>query len=68
MARKLRVEYPSALYHVICRGNQRQVIFRSDPDKNYYLQRLETYRQRYGFILYAYALMTNHVHLLVFEL
>jgi len=28
MARKPRVEYSGAFYHVICRGNQRQVIFR----------------------------------------
>jgi hypothetical protein len=30
MARKPRVEFAGAFYHVICRGNQRQVIFRSD--------------------------------------
>ena len=65
MARKPRVEYSGAFYNVICRGNQRQVIFRSDPDRKYYLQRLETYRKRYGFTLYAYVLMSNHVHLLI---
>jgi putative transposase len=65
MARKPRVEYPGAFYHVICRGNHRQVIFRADPDRKYYLQRLENYRQRYGFTLYAYVLMSNHVHLLI---
>jgi len=30
MARNPRVEFARAFYHVICRGNQRQVIFRSD--------------------------------------
>jgi REP element-mobilizing transposase RayT len=65
MARKPRVEYPGALYHVICRGNQRQVIFRSDADRKFYLERLEKYRQRYGFSVYAYVLMSNHVHLLI---
>jgi REP element-mobilizing transposase RayT len=65
MARKPRVEYPGAFYHVICRGNQRQVIFRSDADRKYYLERLEKYRQRYGFSVYAYVLMSNHVHLLI---
>jgi REP-associated tyrosine transposase len=40
MARKPRVEFAGALYHVICRGNQRQVAFRSDADRDYYLDRL----------------------------
>jgi REP element-mobilizing transposase RayT len=65
MARKPRVEFPGAFYHVICRGNQRQVIFRSDADRRYYLERLEEYRRRYGFNVYAYILMSNHVHLLI---
>jgi REP element-mobilizing transposase RayT len=59
------VEYAGAFYHVICRGNQRQVIFRSDADRKYYLERIEEYRQRYGFNVYAYVLMSNHVHLLI---
>jgi putative transposase len=65
MARKPRVEFLGAFYHVICRGNQRQAIFRTDSDRKYYLARLEQYRQRYGFKIYAYVLMTNHVHLLI---
>jgi putative transposase len=65
MARKPRVEYRRALYHVIVRGNQRQVIFRSEIDRKYYLNRLEEYRQRYGFKVYAYVLMSNHVHMLL---
>ncbi len=65
MARKPRIEYPDAFYHVICRGNQRQVIFRSDGDRKYYLERLEQYRERYGFKVYAYVLMSNHIHLLL---
>jgi len=32
-----RLEYAGPFYHVICRGNQRQVIFRSDADRKYYL-------------------------------
>ena len=55
MARKPRVEFARAFYHVICRGNQRHVIFRSDADREYYLERLEQYRQRYSFKVYAYG-------------
>ena len=65
MARKPRVEFAGAFYHVICRGNQRQRIFHSDADRRYYLDRLEHYRERYGFTVYAYVLMANHVHLLI---
>ncbi|HEY7555394.1 MAG TPA: transposase [Candidatus Binatia bacterium] len=65
MARKPRVEYAGAFYHVICRGNQSQVIFGSNADRKYYLERLEEYRQRYEFKVYAYVLMSNHIHLLI---
>jgi REP element-mobilizing transposase RayT len=65
MARKSRVEFEGALYHVIVRGNQRQKIFRDERDRLSYLGRLEHYRKRYGFTLYAYVLMSNHVHLLL---
>jgi REP element-mobilizing transposase RayT len=65
MARKPRVEFDGAFYHVIVRGNQRQRTFHDDQDHQSYLQRIEHYRQRYGFRLYAYVLMVNHVHLLI---
>jgi putative transposase len=65
MARKPRVEFEGAFYHVIVRGNQRQKIFRDDRDRLYYLKRVEHYRQRYQFSIYAYVLMSNHVHFLL---
>jgi REP element-mobilizing transposase RayT len=65
MARKPRVEFDGAFYHVIVRGNQRQKTFHDDHDRQSYLQRIEHYRQRYRFRLYAYVLMANHVHLLL---
>lgn len=65
MAPKPRVEFDGALYHVIVCGNQRQRTFHEDQDRRAYLERTEYYRQRYGFRLYAYVLMSNHVHLLM---
>ena len=65
MARKPRVAFEGALYHVIVRGNQRQRTFRDDRDRLRYLERIEHYRQRYRFQIYAYVLMSNHVHLLL---
>jgi len=61
MARKPRVEFDGAFYHVIVRGNQRQRTFQDDQDRVAYLNRIEHYRQRYGFRLYAYVLMSNWV-------
>jgi putative transposase len=47
MARKPRVEFDGALYHVIVRGNHRRDIFRDTTDRVTYLERIEHYRERY---------------------
>jgi putative transposase len=65
MARRPRIHFPNALYHVIARGNQRQDIFLDEQDYLRYLSYLAEYKSRYQFHLYAYALMRNHVHLLL---
>jgi putative transposase len=65
MARPLRIEYPSAFYHVTARGNERKDIFKSRLDREKFLSYLESATQRYSAIIHAYCLMTNHYHLLV---
>ena len=65
MARRPRVEYPGALYHVITRGNQRQKIFYDDGDRAKYLEILSRLKHTYSFRIHAYVLMLNHVHLLL---
>jgi len=65
MARKTRIEFPGIFYHVLARGNNKQVIFKDDQDYNVYIIRLKRYHERYKFILYAYTLMPNHIHLLI---
>jgi REP element-mobilizing transposase RayT len=60
MARKPRVHFPSALYHVIVRGNRRQAIFLDEKDLRAYLSYLSEYKSNHSFHLYAYALMKNH--------
>ena len=65
MPRKPRIEYAGAFYHVITRGNQRQKIFKDTPDYEKYLQLIASYKQRQHFRLYAYVLMSNHLHLLI---
>jgi REP element-mobilizing transposase RayT len=65
MARKARIHFPGALYHVIARGNRGQKIFRNEKDYQLYLDFLGEYKDRYDFSVYAYTLMPDHVHLLI---
>lgn len=65
MARRPRIHVPGGLYHVIARGNRRQAIFRSRLDYGGYLRRLEEGLRRTGTRCFAFALMPNHVHLLL---
>lgn len=65
MARKPRLNFPGACFHVIARGNRRVPIFHDDTDYRAYLDRLERYRRRDGVTIHAYILMSNHVHLLL---
>ena len=65
MPRKPRIEFEGAFYHVITRGNQRQKIFKDASDYQKFIQFLTIYKNRYHYSLYAYVLMSNHVHLLI---
>ena len=65
MARKPRIEVDGGLYHLITRGNARQDIFHSFEDHEKFLALLEKQKARFSFFLYAYCLMTNHIHLLI---
>ena len=65
MDRRPRIHFAGALYHVISRGNRRQGIFRDEKDLKRFLTYLSHCKMRFPFRLYAYALMKNHIHLLV---
>lgn len=65
MPRAPRIWFPEALYHLTIRGDNREPIFFADADYRRYLKLLSEAKQRYGCQLFAYALMTNHVHLMV---
>jgi putative transposase len=65
MARKPRIEFEGAFYHILVRGNRRQNIFLDEADGRHYLERLQRYKNKCGFLLYAYVLMSNHIHLLI---
>src|SRR5437660_11127128 len=65
MARQPPVEVEGGLYHVITRGHNRRVIFDGPDDYHKFLSLLEIQKSRLLFFLYAYCLMSNHVHLLI---
>lgn len=63
MPRRNRIWYPGAVYHITCRGNNKQDIFKDDKDRLTYLSILKEVKKSHHFLLHAYCLMTNHVHL-----
>ncbi len=65
MARKPRIEYEGCVYHVLIRGNHKQIVFHDKQDFNKYISLLISYKKRMNFKLYAYVLMQNHNHLLL---
>ena len=65
MPRALRIEYPGAHYHVMARGQRRDLIYRDDRDRGDFLELLGKASQRYGWEVLGYVLMGNHYHLLL---
>lgn len=65
MSRQPRFVLPGQPQHVIQRGNNRDIIFASDDDYRFYLEKLGDACKRFECDLHAYVLMTNHVHLLI---
>jgi REP element-mobilizing transposase RayT len=65
MARKLRVEYPGAIYHVMNRGDRRDPIFQDDLDRRRFVETLEEACAKTSWQVHAYCPMENHFHLVV---
>ncbi len=65
MARPLRIEYPSAVYHITSRGNEKKLIFKDERDRWIFLDILSQVDKHYNWLCHAYCLMNNHYHLIV---
>jgi len=65
MPRTARVVITNYPHHIIQRGHNRKVIFRSDDDYLYYLDNLRDWKEKLSCKVYSYCLMTNHVHLII---
>ncbi len=67
MPRKARRRSPSGIYHVIMRGINRQIIFLDQEDRLRFIRTLEKYQPISTYLVFAYCLMGNHVHILLKE-
>ena len=65
MPRGARLDAPGALHHVMVRGIERGLLFRDDRDRAEFVAPLAQVVHRTGLIVLAWALLRNHLHLLV---
>ena len=65
MPRKARIDAPGAVHHVIVRGIERRRIFRDNQDRNSWIERMGSVLEETATPCFAWALMSNHVHLLL---
>ena len=65
MPRRLRLQYPDAIYHVMARGNGRQNIVRDDVDRERLVEQLGKAVVRCGWRVYAFVIMSNHLHVVL---
>ena len=65
MPRKLRVEYPWAMYPVLSRGDRGEDIFLDDVDRQDFLKTLAEAGQKTDWQVHAYCLRRNHYHLML---
>lgn len=65
MARRVRVEFEGAIYHVMNRGDRQEAIFRDDQDREQFLTTLAQTCVKTGWQVHAYCLMGNHFHQVV---
>ena len=65
MPRHSRTKSGTRIYHVVIKGADRQLLFEETKDYIKYLEILEYYKQECNFEIFAYCLMSNHIHLLI---
>ena len=65
MPRVPRQKSESGVYHIILRGINQQVIFEDEEDYLKFIERLKEYKAVSGYKVFAYCLMSNHIHILI---
>ncbi|MDD5291877.1 MAG: transposase [Candidatus Omnitrophica bacterium] len=65
MPRQPRLVISGYPHHIILRGNNRSAIFYNDKDRRFFIECIKESKEKTKSKIYAYCLMTNHVHLLI---
>ena len=65
MARKPRIHFPGAVYHVILRGNAGQPIFFDERDRYRLYLLMQYVVEKFGCRIHGFCFMTNHLHLVI---
>ncbi len=65
MPRTARIVISGYPHHIIQRGHNKQAVFATDTDYHIYLDNLREWKEKLSCKVYAYCLMTNHVHLII---
>jgi len=65
MPRNKRIDIPGAVHHVIVRGLERRKLFNDDADYKEFISRFSRSLKTTKSFCYAWALMSNHLHLLI---
>lgn len=67
MPRKARQKSSSGIYHIMVRGINRQDLFEDDEDRQRLIETLALYKEKSGYRLYGYCMMSNHIHIILKE-
>lgn len=65
MPRALRITSPNIPFHILNRGNNKQIVFREEKDFIYFIRLLKRYKKELKFKLYHFCLMPNHIHFVI---
>jgi REP element-mobilizing transposase RayT len=60
-----RINLSGCVYHVICRADQDDVIFKEDKDKDRFLEYMGEYVEQFAILIHSYCLMDTHLHILL---
>ena len=67
MPRQARAKSSTKIYHCVLRGVDKRDIFMDDQDRYKFIDELKETKEKCKFDLYAFCLMNNHVHLLIYD-
>lgn len=66
MPRISRTTYPKGFFHIMSQGIEKNKIFKTNKEKEKYIELMEKYLKDYDIRIIAYCVMTNHVHILIY--